>query len=46
MAGTNPSSDITHSPILYGFPSDEAMEAVERDEIVLAGCMVGERAQV
>ena len=29
-------------PILYGYPSDEAMEAAERDEIVLAGCMVGE----
>ena len=25
-----------------GYPSDEAMEAAERDEIVLAGCMVGE----
>ncbi len=29
-------------PILYGYPSDEAMEAAERDEIVLAGCIVGE----
>ena len=29
-------------PILYGYPSDEAMAAVERDEIVLAGCMVGD----
>ena len=28
--------------IPYGYPSDEAMEAAERDEIVLAGCMVGE----
>jgi hypothetical protein len=24
------------------YPSDEAMEAAERDEIVLAGCMVGD----
>jgi hypothetical protein len=30
------------APILYGFPTDEAMEAAERDEIVLAGCMVGD----
>ena len=29
-------------PILYGYPSDEAMEAAERDEIVLAGCMVSD----
>ncbi|MCH8050466.1 MAG: hypothetical protein IIC86_00420 [Chloroflexi bacterium] len=29
-------------PILYGYPSDEAMEAAERDEIVLAGCMDGD----
>ena len=29
-------------PILYGYPSDEAMEAAERDELVLAGCMVGD----
>ncbi len=29
-------------PILYGYPSDEAMEAAERDEIVLAGCMASE----
>lgn len=29
-------------PILYGFPSAGAMEAAERDEIVLAGCMVGD----
>ena len=29
-------------PILWGYPSNEAMEAVERDEIVLAGCMVGD----
>ena len=27
-------------PILYGDPSAEAMEAAERDEIVLAGCTV------
>ena len=25
-----------------GYPSDGAMEAAGRDEIVLAGCMVGE----
>ena len=30
-------------PIMYGYPSDEAMAAAERDEIVLAGCMVGDR---
>ena len=29
-------------PILYGYPSDEVMEAAERDEIVLAGCTVGD----
>ena len=29
-------------PILYGYPSAGAMEAAERDEIVLAGCMVGD----
>ena len=29
-------------PILWGYPSGEAMEAAERDEIVLAGCMVGD----
>lgn len=27
-------------PILYGYPSDEAMAAAEREEIVLAGCLV------
>ncbi len=29
-------------PILYRFPSAGAMGAVERDEIVLAGCMVSD----
>ena len=29
-------------PILWGYPSDEAMAAAERDEIVLAGCVVGD----
>jgi hypothetical protein len=29
-------------PILYGLPTGEAMEAAERGEISIAGCMVGD----
>lgn len=30
------------APILYGMPSDEAMEKAGRSEILLAGCLVGD----
>jgi hypothetical protein len=29
-------------PILYGFPSSEAIDAADRGELVLGGCVVSE----
>lgn len=29
-------------PILYGYPSAETMDAAQRDEIALGGCVVGD----
>lgn len=31
-------------PILYGFPDQEAVEAAERGEAVLGGCLVGDES--
>ena len=29
-------------PIVYGYPTNEAMEAAERGEVILGGCEVGD----
>ena len=32
------------TPILYGYPTNEAFEAAQRGEIALGGCIVGDES--